>query len=370
MKMIRKIALLTAIAAVSTSCAAMGIGGGCDGTSIIAEFEQVSDLVEKANVQSRDVVIGSVDNIELDEWTARVTMCLKPGEEIPSDARAVVRTTSLLGEKFVDLNSTTEGGPVLQDGDIIPLAQTGKSTDLEDVFERLATVIGAGNLEQINEFTKSQRTILEGKAGGLRKLLGDLREFTDILASRRTDISSALDNLDDVSTTVLADRQTLENFLASFGDSAKVLSDQKEELQDLLLSLDEFSEVSIRLLNSTEEGINKQFDKLRPILRTLVDNSDNVVKALQSLATFNEWFPETMPGDYLQLDVCQAVPHEYEQGFTCPQNAKRDDPDFSGGDVEQPIVEERQDDSAVEYILRGPLRAAASDGALTQQGGD
>jgi phospholipid/cholesterol/gamma-HCH transport system substrate-binding protein len=367
--MLRKIAMLTAIALSSTSCAALGIAGGCDGTSLIAEFEQVGDLVENANVQSRDVEIGNIDKIELSEWTARVHMCIDKGEQIPADARAVVRTTSLLGEKFVDLTGgMQEGGPYLESGDIIPLARTGKATELEDVFARLATILGAGNLEDINTFTKSQREILEGNVGDMRNLLTDLRRFTDTLSSRRGDISSAIDSLDDVSTTVLADRQTLERFLGSFGESAEVLADQKEGLQDLLIALDDFSAISLRLLDATEEGINKQFDRLRPVLRTAVDNSDNIVKALQTLATYTEWFPESMPGDYLQLDICQAIPHEYNQGVTCPQNVTHDDPDLiplpplgqddseqggSTGDTSANVTENAE--SAIEYILRRPL---------------
>lgn len=363
MKMMRKLALLVVVALSSTSCAVLGVGGSCGDTSLIAEFEQVADLVEHANVQSRDVVIGSVDKIELDEWTARVHMCVNSDEQIPVDAHAIVRTTSLLGEKFIDLRSENESGPYLQSGDIIPLARTSKATELEDVFARLATVMGAGNLEQINTFTASQRKILEGKAGNMRRLLGDLRKFTGTLSKRRGDIGKAIDTLDDVATTVLADRQTLESFLASFGDSSRILADQKEGLQDLLIALDDFSKVSLALLEETEEGLYKQFDRLRPVLQTAVDNSQNIVKGLQTLATFTEWYPDSMPGDYLQLDVCQAVPHEKNHGRTCPQNDRRDDPgmnatttgdggrDEGGGEDDV----EPDDPSAIEHILRRPL---------------
>ena len=355
--MLRKIGLLAVIALTSTSCAALGIGGGCSGTPLIAEFEQVGDLVENSNVQSRDVEIGNIEKIELAGWNARVHMCLDEGEHIPADARAVVRTTSLLGEKFVDLTSTTQHPPYLEAGDIIPLSRTGKATELEDVFARLAAILGTGNLEDINTFTKSQRTILEGNAGNLRQLLTDLRDFTDTLSSRRGDISTAIEGLNDVSTTVLADRDTLERFLASFGDAAGILADQKDGLRELLLALDDFSDVSLRLLDATEEGINKQFDRLRPVLQTAVENSDNVVKTLQTLATYSEWFPESMPGDYLQLDVCLAVPEQYHQGVTCPQNAKNDNPGILP-EVGDPSADESpsQDaESAIELILRRPL---------------
>jgi phospholipid/cholesterol/gamma-HCH transport system substrate-binding protein len=353
----RKIVLLLVIAMSSTSCAALGFGSSCGDTELIAEFDQVGDLVENSNVQSRDVIIGSIQKIELDEWTARVTMCINKEEQIPTDTRAVVRTTSLLGEKFIDLQTESRQPPFLESGDIIPVERTRKATELEDVFAELAGILGAGNLEQINEFTKSQRTILEGKAGNLRALLTDLREFTDVLSDRRTDISAALSSLDDVSTTVLADRTTLESFLESFGDSSAILAAQKEGLQELLLALDEFSAISLSLLEETEEGINKQFDKLRPVLTTLVNNSGKITRTLRTLATYSEWFPDSMPGDYLQLDVCQAPPEHYGQGVTCPQNDQVDDPDSPGAPPASILGPDADEDSenAVEHILRQPL---------------
>lgn len=357
--MMKRAFLLVAIALVSSSCAALGIGGNCEGTEVVAEFDQVGDLVENSNVQSRDVVIGSVRQIELDEWVARTTLCIDKEEKIPADAHATVRTTSLLGEKFVELASDSEDGPFLEDGDFIPNERTSKASELEDVFARLATVLGAGNLEDINVFTASQARILEGNTEELRTLLGDLRKFTGTLDAHKGDLSAALESLDNVSTTVLGRRDVLEAFLSSFGDSAKVLSDQKEELETLLRSLDRFSAISVKLIDETEENFSTQLKELRPILQTAVENSANIQETLRTLATYAEWWPESMPGDYLQLDVCQALPEKYEEGHTCPQNDQLDNPDFGGtrtgpGRSPKPRAED-DDSSAIEHILRRPL---------------
>jgi phospholipid/cholesterol/gamma-HCH transport system substrate-binding protein len=317
---------------MTTSCAALGISGDCDGTEVIAYFEQVGDLVEAANVQSSDVIIGTIQEIELDQenWLAEVTMCVETSERIPADVRAVVRTTSLLGEKFVDLQPRREGPPFLEDGTIINVEDTSKATELEDVFAQLGTILGSGNLEDINAFTGAQAKILRNHSDDLKEVLGRLRDFTDVLVSRKGDIAASMDSFDNVSRTILNSSATLESFLESFGEASGVLADQKEGLQHLLRSLQRFSDVALRLLDATEEGLEKQFEDLRPVLRTAVQNSGNVRKTLVTLATFSDWFPETMPGDYLQLDVCQAL-ETHTQGTTCPQSDKNDDPRASGG---------------------------------------
>ena len=354
--MIRRAALIVFLGLASTSCAALGLTGDCGGTELIAEFEQVGDLVEAGNVQSADVKIGLITEIELDEsnWYAQVTMCLNDGEKIPQDSEAIVRTTSLLGEKFVDLHPNSVGAPYFQDGDVINVGQTSKATELEDVFASLAQILGTGNLEEINRFTAAQAKVLGENSTELREVLGRLRQFTDTLVSRKGDIASSLDSLDDVSRFALGNTATLRRFLDSFGEASGVLADQKEGLQQLLVSLDQFTEVSIRLLDATDEGLTDQFGKLRPVLRTVVANSDNLTRAIKTLATFSDWFPETMPGDYLQLDVCQAL-ETTTQGTTCPQSDKNDDESASGSTTDGGGDTAGTSGGDLETILRVPL---------------
>lgn len=357
--MIRRVALLISLALTTTSCAVLGITfSSCSGTTVIANFEQVGDLVEAANVQSSDVSIGTIEKIELDkqDWEAEVTMCLNEGENIPADSEAVVRTTSLLGEKFIDFRPRTQGAPYLQDGDILTVEDTSKATELEDVFAELSTILASGQLSEINRFTASQAKILRGNEDELREVLGRLSQFTEVLASRKGDIAAGIDSLDEVARTALRNQSILQRFLESFDDASAVLANEEENLRLLLSSLEQFTDVGIRLLDATDEGLTDQFAKLRPVLRTVVANSANLRKALTTLATFSDWFPETMPGDYLQLDVCQAL-ETHTQGTTCPQSVKNDEPDApssedgsSGSDEPAPI-----DDDLLE-IYQIPLR--------------
>lgn len=311
-----------------SSCAVLGFETACDGTEIIGKFAQVGDLVENANVQSSDVRIGTIKKIELDGWEAQVTMCLNPEEKIPADVLAVVRTTSLLGEKFVDLQPQSEGEPYLEDGDILTSDQTSKATELEEVFAKLAGVLGTGNLEQINRFTSSQAKILRDHAGELRTVLLDLRDFTDLLADRKSEIAGAVDHLDSVAATLIDQTPLLQRFLRSFADSSGVLADNKNGLRTLLFSLDRFTKVAVQLLEQTDNGLNKQFQDLRPVLDTLVANSANLRATLKTLATFSRYWPETMPGDYLQLDVCLAGANDFGPGDQCPQADGIDDPNL------------------------------------------
>jgi phospholipid/cholesterol/gamma-HCH transport system substrate-binding protein len=348
------IGALLSVSLFASGCTLFGLGGDCDGTQVIGIFEQIGDLPRAANVQSADVEIGDITDIELDGWNARVTMCLDPDREVPRNVEAVVRTTSLLGEKFIDLKPRTSGAPYLEDGAVLGLDQTSKATELEDVFAKLASVLGTGNLEQINRFTSAQAKILRGRAHQVREVLTKLRRFTDILADRRVEIAEAIDSLDSFAKQAVGDSAVLRSFLRSFADSSDVLATNKEGLQSLVIALDRFSSISAQLLAQTERGVNQQFQDLRPVLRTVVGNSGRLRRTLQTLATFTQYFPETMPGDYLQLDVCQAAPDSYDPGTNCPQSIKNDDPKASSNASDSEAIEPASQ-GAVDLIFRLPL---------------
>lgn len=345
--MLARVALGLAASVLLSSCAVLGFETPCQGTEIIGKFAQVGDLVENANVQSSDVKVGTIKKIELDGWEAQVTMCLDPSEKIPRDVIAVVRSTSLLGEKFVDFQAQSEGEPYLQDGDILTSSQTSKATELEEIFAKLAGVLGTGNLEQINRFTSAQANILRDNADELREVLLDLRDFTDLLADRKSEIAGAVDHLDSVASTLVDQAPLLQRFLRSFADSSGVLADNKNGLRTLLFSLDRFTKVTVQLLDRTDNGLNRQLHDLRPVLETVVANSANLRRALQTLASFSRYWPQTMPGDYLQLDVCLASPEDFGPGDQCPQ---------ADGNAANASTSARQlPDNGAEMILMRPL---------------
>ena len=68
---------------------------------VTAEFADVLDLVPQSSVKVDQVTVGSVEKIELNGWTARVTLRLPKNVELPDNAVAELKQTSLLGEKYV-----------------------------------------------------------------------------------------------------------------------------------------------------------------------------------------------------------------------------------------------------------------------------
>lgn len=111
------------------------------GYVLFANFDNVSGLKGGAEVQMAGVPIGKVRNIWLHNDRARVSLDIHQGVQVDNDAIASIKTSGLLGDKYVAI-AAGPGEKTLQNGDTI--RQTEGSFILEDAIGQVINSIGSG----------------------------------------------------------------------------------------------------------------------------------------------------------------------------------------------------------------------------------
>ncbi len=103
--------------------------------SVKARFVSASGLREGAYVEAAGVRVGKVDTIRFDteNYLAIVTLSIDPTVKISEDAIASIRTSGIIGDKFVKI---TPGGSdeYLDDGQEI--METEPSINLEELISK------------------------------------------------------------------------------------------------------------------------------------------------------------------------------------------------------------------------------------------
>ncbi|MGH3548257.1 MAG: MCE family protein [Pseudonocardiaceae bacterium] len=277
---------------------------------ITAEFSDVLELVPQSLVKVNDVSVGSVRDITLapDTWHALVTLELNRDVELPANAVARVRTTSLLGEKFVDLAAPTAEPPrgTLADGDRIPVARTSRATDVEEVLGALSLLLNGGGVEQIRTIATELNAGLSGHEPQLRALLTDLNMLVSGLDARKAEINRALDALNRLSATLAARRGQIDTALDGLAPGLKVLADQRTQLTGTLQALDRLSVVATSTINGSRDNLLADLQQLRPTLQQLARAGQDLPNALQLIATYpftDGAVREAFKGDYANVYV-------------------------------------------------------------------
>ncbi len=287
-----------------------GADTGANPYRVTAEFSDVLELVPQSLVKVNDVSVGAVRQIRLapDSWHAVVTLELNRTVELPANAVARVRTTSLLGEKFVDLAAPTAEPPrgTLTDGAMIPLARTSRATDVEEVLGALSLLLNGGGVDQIRTIATELNAALSGHEPQLRALLGDLNTLVSGLDARKAEINRALDALNRLSATLARQRGQIATALDGLAPGLQVLADQRTQLTGTLQALDRLSVVATDTINRSREDLVADLQLLRPTLQQLATAGRDLPNALELIATYpftDGAAREAFKGDYANLYV-------------------------------------------------------------------
>jgi phospholipid/cholesterol/gamma-HCH transport system substrate-binding protein len=310
--------LATAIAGVLTlsSCGFGGIydlplPGGADlgdhSYTVKAQFRDVLDLVPQSGVKVNEVPVGRVEAIALakDGWTAEVTLRVNGDVQLPENALAQLRQSSLLGEKYVELTPPPAGQEKgrLGNGAYIGLDRTNRNTEVEEVLGALSMLLNGGGVEQLHTIAHELNDVASGNEPQLRALLANTNKLVSDLDARKGDITKALDGLNKLSGVLDGQKDKIATVVDEITPGLKVLSEQRPQLVSMLQSLDQLSGVATDTINQSKADVVADLKALTPTLQKLSEAGNNLPKALELLLSFP--FPDSavagVKGDYFNL---------------------------------------------------------------------
>jgi phospholipid/cholesterol/gamma-HCH transport system substrate-binding protein len=282
-------------------------GGAPSGPAyhVTAEFSDVLDLVPQAAVKVNDVTVGSVDKITLSGWTARVRLNLDKSVTLPANATAAIRQTSLLGEKYVALDKplTSPGRGRLVDGSVIPLSQTQRSAEVEEVLGALGLLLNGGGLAQLKTINVELGTALGGREAAAKDALNQLDTFIGGLDKQKADLVRAIDALDQLSGHLAEQRAVIGKALDALAPGLTVLAQQRQQLTTALVALGDLGKVGTRVIDASRDDTLASLKALQPILGQLAKAGDDLPKSVNFLLSFP--FPPNVTGaivgDYVNL---------------------------------------------------------------------
>jgi phospholipid/cholesterol/gamma-HCH transport system substrate-binding protein len=275
--------------------------------TVKARFKDVLDLVPQSGVKVNEVPVGRVESIQLapDGWTAEVTMLVNGNVDLPANALAMLRQSSLLGEKYVELSPPPPDKATgrLADNALIPIERTNRNTDIEEVLGALSMLLNGGGIEQLQNIAQEMNAALSGNERDIRRTLHSVDELVSTLDESKSDITHAIDGVDKLAGTLNNEKDKLAGAIDSLGPGLKVLTDQRSQLVRMLQSLQSLSDVAITTVDQSQADVVADLKALTPALNKLADAGANLPKSLEVLFTipFTDEAVKGVHGDYFNL---------------------------------------------------------------------
>ncbi|MBI4714781.1 MAG: MCE family protein [Nitrospirae bacterium] len=242
------------------------------GYRVDALLTSVAGLDLKAPVKVAGVEVGSVEGIGLSEDRARIRIRVLPGVRLRAGAQAAIRSTGLLGDKYVEL-VPGKGENFLKDGDVIGEAEA--PADIDQLIVQLTAVA-----RDIREVSGSLREMMasEENKDSIKAIISNLRTMSEglsrLVRSNEVLLNETLANFRDLSgnlnETVVSNRGPLTETLANLESFSKTMNEEGPRLMASLNSIADRIEKGegtlgkmvtdqslYDKLDSTLEGVNK-----------------------------------------------------------------------------------------------------------------
>lgn len=244
-------------------------------------FNNIAGLDEKTRVKIAGVDSGVIEQIDLLEGRAKVRLRLDPGLKIYKNAVATIRTTGLLGDKFLDLQVGSPEYPVLKDGETI--TNVKELVDMDDLARSIINV--SNNFSSLAESLHDVLGTDEAKRS-LSQTITNLRVITENLnrtiTVNDTKLRTVLDNINDLTTAVntLVERNSdsLTSTVANMRDfSGSLKSNGPELIENLNKATKELKE----MVEENRSGIKKTVDSFGSIAEKIESGEGSLGKLVK-----------------------------------------------------------------------------------------
>ena len=261
---------------------------GEDPMTVKVEFADVLDLVPQSTVKVNDVSVGKVTDIDLEGYQALVTLELRRDVDLPGNAVAELRQTSLLGEKFVELSAPEQGAisDRLSDGATIPIERAGRNPEVEEVLGALSLLLNGGGVAQLKTITQELNQALEGREDSARSVLRNLRDFTGQLDENKADIVAAIESLNRLALAAEKQLPTIDKALDELPSALDSIDRQRDDLVEMLAALDRLSSVAVDVIAKSKGATITSLERLNPVLTQLAASGDDFTNAFHVFLTY------------------------------------------------------------------------------------
>ena len=308
--------LLKLITSLVTALAIIGVGviifvqtqNDDENYEVTAYFEKAIGLFENSDVTVLGVPVGKITAVEPEGDSVRVDMEIDAEYKIPADTHAEIVPISVISDRYVEFD-VYEGGPQLQDGATLTVADTEIPAELDDVFLQLKKLLdalkpdGSGELGSLGELIVSLNQALEGREQDLKGALINGAELTHTLARARGDISSLLINLDNLFAKLAPRAGSIATLNKNFATVMRFLVESRGDIEGTLEGL---GDITAELGDLVKDNGSKVASLLRRAARVtpvILRNQDSVEESLAWLGVVGEGLANAYNPHFNTTDV-------------------------------------------------------------------
>lgn len=254
-----------------------------EGYRFQVRFPEATQLAEQSDVRISGVPVGKVIKIETGPSnTTEATLEMRSRyAPVATNARAMLRQKSLLGETYVDLTTGDRSKGTIGDGGMLASSAVAPTVELDEIFRSFDDK----TQQAFQTWMQSQASAIDGRGADINATFGNFPEF--------------IEASDDILTELHAQSRAVSGTIRGTGVFFDAISARDGQLSRLITESNRLFQVTAarnRDFAAIWEELpefSRQSRLTLPRLTEFARNADPVVKQLQPAATeFDATFKE------------------------------------------------------------------------------
>lgn len=282
------------------------------GNSYSAYFDEAGGLTTGAPVRVSGFRAGKVQSITLDGQWVLVTFTVDDSIRLGDRTEASIKTTSVLGNKVLDLTPRGEGSL----SSTIPVGRTTSPYQLPDAIGDLTTTISGLDTDQLSKSLKVLSETIQGTPANLRIAVAGVTRFSETLNKRDAQLRDLLSNASKA-TTVLAQRTNeIVRLITDTNSVLAQLRTQSAALDAILTNISRLSQQIAGFIADNRAALKPTLDKLNEVLAILDNRKVQIQQSIKGLAAYAMQFGETISaGPFFNAYLANLLPGQFVQPF-------------------------------------------------------
>lgn len=259
---------------------------GEDRKTLTASFPRTVSLYEGSDVRILGVPVGTVDSVVPAGTEVLVTMSYESKYDVPADAKAVIVSPAIVGDRFVQLTPVYTGGEVLPDGAELTVDSTATPLELDEIYQSIDDLVvalgpdGANQQGALTNLLDSTARNYAGQGKKFNRTIKNLGRFTGTLANNKEELFGTVREMERFVSALSRNDATVRRFNDSLVAAADLLEDEREDLAAALRNLGVAMKEVSSFVRENRGALSENITGLNEVSKILVKQRDALEETL------------------------------------------------------------------------------------------
>ena len=279
---------LIIIGALVVAGAVWAFGGSSGDRQVTAYFPRTVSVYEGSDVRVLGVPIGKVDEVTPEGTRVKVVMHYDDEVKIPSDAKAVIVSPSVVGDRYIQLTPAYTGGDVLADNTVLDTDRTAIPLELDEIYgslDKLTVALGPNGANRngaLTDLLEQTAKNFGGQGANFKRTIENFGDLSSTLDDNKEELFSSAERLESFIKTLADNDGTVRRFNKSLGDVSELLSGESDDLSAALKNLGTALDVVGHFVEDNRASLSRNIRGINRVAKVLVRRRDDLNTILRA----------------------------------------------------------------------------------------